>query len=196
MRTPTSKHLGYADWLARLVANEDRGKLAALRHGLMLEDERLFELYGYLPPNFLVGLSVWDERIYLMVAALFGYHAVAFQAEEVQVRRRNLGESMRLLALAKNQSHGEADDDEPEEILSDSLKRRMDALLAAHSGDLFGYLRQVISLLKTEEIPVDWAQLLNDLQAWEWQGHPVQWQWSRSFYVGYQEKGGDQTDVS
>ncbi|MEW6723609.1 MAG: type I-E CRISPR-associated protein Cse2/CasB [Bacillota bacterium] len=197
-RSPTSRQLGFAAWLARLAANEDRGTLAALRRGLMLDEEHLFELYGCVPPSFLVGLSLGDERLYLMVAALFGYHPVCFREEELKERRCNLGASLRMLALARAQRHspdaGEGDD--TEDLLPDSMKRRMEALLASHRDDLFGHLRQVIGLLKTEEVPVDWAQLLNDLQAWEWQGRPVQWQWSRSFYVGHHEKGGDENNVS
>lgn len=194
MRSPTTRQLGFAAWLTRLAEGEDRRTLAALRRGLMLDEEHLFELYGHLPPNFLVGLSPGDERLYLMVAALFAFHSTAFKEGEVKERRRNLGESLRLLALSKHQVPTEGD--ELEEVLSDSLKRRMEALLAAPRDDLFGHLRQVISLLKSEEIPVDWAQLLNHLHAWSWQGHPVQWQWSRSFYVGYQDKGGDEANVS
>lgn len=196
IRTPTSKQLGFAAWLVRLAAKEDRGTLAALRRGLMLDEEHLYELFGHLPPNFLVGLAPGEERIYLMVAALFGYHPVSFKDEELAARRRNLGESFRMLALAKRAPAGEGESDEADEdMLPASLKRRVEALLAAPREDLYGHLRQAISLLKTEEIPVDWAQLLNHLQAWEWQGRPVQWEWSRSFYVGH-EKGGDEAHVS
>lgn len=191
MRGPTSKQLGFADWLARLAANEDRGTLAALRRGLAVEEEQLFELYGYLPPSFLAGLPAGEDRLYLMVAALFGYHPAYFTEAELKERHRNLGESLRLLALAKAPAGGEEED-----LLPEPLKRRMEALLGAHRDDLFGYLRQAISLLKTEEIKVDWAQLLSDLQAWEWSGRPVQWRWSRSFYVGHIEKGGDESRVS
>jgi len=189
-RGPTSKQLGYAQWLAGLAAKEQRGRLAALRRGLMLDEEHLFELFGYMPPGFLEGLAAGEERLYLMVAALFAYHPATFTAEELTERRRNLGESLRL--LAEKQAPGV----EPEELLPDSLKRRMEALLAAPRGELFGHLRQIIGLLKTKETPVDWAQLLCDLQMWEWTGHRVQWQWSRAFYVGRQAREGDETDVS
>lgn len=193
MKGPTSKQIKFAEWLAGLKEREDRGTLAALRRGLMLEEEQLFELFGHLPPYFLAGLHPGEERLYLMVAALFAYHPKGFSAEEVAQRRRNLGESLRLLAVAKAQPG--AGPGEGEDLLPDSLKRRMDALLSAPRADLFGHLRQVISLLKTEEIPVDWALLLYHLQGWEWQGRPVQWQWSRSFYVGHQTEGGDDSDV-
>ncbi len=199
--SPTSKQLGFVSWLTRLAANEERGTLAALRRGLMLDEEYLFELYGHLPPNFLTGLLPGDERLYLMIAALFGYHPVFFREEELHERRRNLGESLRMLAQVQRQSHlpdGEhnPEEDDPEELLPDSLKRRVEALLAAHRDELFDFLRQVISLLKTKEVPVDWAQLLSDLQAWDRQGRPVQWRWSRSFFIGHQDNEGGKDHVS
>lgn len=188
---PTRKQVAFAQWLSGLVTKERRGTLAALRRGLMLDEEHFYELLGHVPPGFLAELEPGEDRLYLMVAALFAYHPASFPEAQVQERRYNLGESLRLLAVAK-QSPGS----EPEELLPDSLKRRLEALLAAPRDELFGHLRQIISLLKTEEISVDWAQLLYDLQAWDRTGHPVQWAWSRAFYVGRLAKEGDETHVS
>lgn len=193
MKGPTSKQIEFARWLTGLKERADRGTLAALRRGLMLEEEQLFELYGHVPPRFLAGLRSGEERLYLMVAALYAYHPVGFSEGDLAVRRRNLGESLRRLAETKTRKVGGVD--EGDDLLPESLKRRMDALLSAPRADLFGHLRQVISLLKSEEIPVDWAQLLSDLQGWEVTGRPVQWQWSRSFYVGHQTEGGDDSHV-
>ncbi len=191
MKGPSSRQIEFVQWLTGL--KDDRGTLAALRRGLMLEDEHLFQLFGYVPPRFLSGLRPGEERIYLMVAALYAFHPVSYEPDELARRRRNLGESLRRLAQEKARQRGGLD--EGEELLPDSLKRRMDALLSAPRADLFGHLRQVVSLLKSEEIPVDWAQLLSDLQRWEATGRPVQWAWSRSFYVGPETEGGDETDV-
>jgi CRISPR system Cascade subunit CasB len=191
--SPTSRELGFAGWLAELKKREDRATLAALRRGLMLEEAQLFTLYSHIPPHFLASLKPGEERVYLMVAALFAYHPLSFPDEVVKERRLNLGDSLRRLALAK-QKPGEGSD--PEDPLPEALKRRMEALLAAHRSELFDHLRQVISLLKAEEIPVDWACLLADLKAWEWDGHPVQWRWSRSFYVGHHDEGGEEAHVS
>ena len=127
-----------------------------------------------------------------MVAALAGFHQTGTVDGEGTVQHQNLGSSLRLLGLKK------ADEGAGEETgeMLDALKRRVDAMLACHRDDLFGHLRQVISLLKSAEVPVDWAQLLADIEAWEWQGSPVQWQWSRSFYVGHQDKEGEDVNVS
>lgn len=190
-RSPTSKQLAFAAWLTSLEADHGRrGTLAALRRGLMLDEEHLYELYGYLPPSFLSGLAPGEERLYLMLAALFAYHPAYFSDDELKERHRNLGESLRLLAQAK-QPEPQNDDELPE-----SLKRRMEGLLAAPRDEVFGHLRQIISLLKSEEIKVDWAQLLRDLHDWEWPNRPVQWDWSRSFYVGHQIKKGEESHVS
>ncbi len=203
-RSLTDRQLGFAAWLSRLAPREESGepappgaraRLAALRRGLMLDEDQLFELHGHVPPNFLAGLSSGEERLYLLVAALFAHHPVSFGDEELKERRRNLGESLRLLALARPQSPAPGAEGEPEDLLPEPLKRRMEALLASHQ-DVFGHLRQMISLLKTEKIPVDWAQLLQHLQEWELHWRPVQWQWSRSFYVGHQDEGGNESHVS
>lgn len=184
---PTSKQQDFAEWLERLSKKKDRGRLAALRSGLTLDPSQLYQLYNVLPPHFFLDLEPRSSQRYLMVAALFGFHPVFFPSEALAKRRRNLGESLRMLAQAKAE-----EGDDPEELLPDPLRRRMEAILAAHPDELYGHLFQVISLLKTGEIPVDWAQLLADLHGWDHSDHPVQWQWSRAFFVGYREmEGGD-----
>jgi CRISPR system Cascade subunit CasB len=160
----------------------------------MLEEEQLYELYGYVPPNFLAGLSPGDERLYLIVAALFASHPACFSEAELEERHRDLGESLRLFALSKQPAPGQGE--APDDLLAASLKMRMEAILAAPRDEVFGHLRQLISLLKSEEIRVDWAQLLRDLHDWEWPNRPAQWDWSRSFYVGHQAKKGEETHVS
>ena len=71
----------------------------------------------------------------------------------------------------------------------DALERRFTALLAAHPDDLPDYLRQAVSFLKSKEEPVNWTQLLWDLQSRDKRDDPkrsVQKQWARSFWGGRQ----------
>lgn len=180
MTTPATSTPGLIDWLYKLAASKDRGRLAALRRGLLLEPHQMFELYRTVPAPFLENVSAGEVRRRLMIAALFASHQLWFGEDASTERRRNLGDSMRLLAVKQ---HGGPLD--PEEGPPEPLKRRMDALLAAHSDELFGHLRQVIRLLKTYEIPIDWARLLWDWRRWDDETRSVQWDWSRSFYVGY-----------
>lgn len=182
----------FVEWLYDLAERGDRARLAALRRGLTLEPTQMYELYRVIPPQFLAEISWGETERRLMLAALFATHPLTFPREEGHPRRRNLGESLRL--LAERRSPGPTAGEE--ELLPEPLKRRMDALLAAHADDLFGHLQQVIRLLKSAEVPVDWEQLLSDLRHWEREDRRVQWNWSRSFYVGFQEEKGGQTYVS
>ena len=70
-----------------------------------------------------------------------------------------------------------------------ALERRFTVLLAAHPDDVGDHLRQAISFLKSQDIPINWHQLLRDLVAW---GHPdrfVQQQWARGFWGRGTEPG-------
>lgn len=195
------KHVKFAAWLYSLSERDDRGTLAALRRGLLLEEGHLFQLYGHIPAGFFAGLRPGEDQLFLMVAALYAFHPVAFSKESLGERSRDLGESLRILAELMYQESGSENDDSREEdmlefpAVPDSLKRRVEALLAAPRDDLYGHLRQIVSLLKTREVPVDWARLLYDLQRWDLPDRRVQWQWSRSFYVGYPSEGGEGHDV-
>jgi len=186
------------DWLQKLVETQDRGTLAELRRGLTLEREQLHVLYSVIPSGYLEyrgwrGKYERDEtERRFMLASLFALHPVSFTRSELGARRRNIGDSLRLLALRRHEWRG-AGDVPDDSLLPDPLKRRMDALLASRNEDLFEHLRHVIRLLKSEEVPVDWDQLLRDLRRWDDVDRNVQWRWSRSFYVGYSErqKGGE-----
>ena len=71
----------------------------------------------------------------------------------------------------------------------DALERRFTALLAAHPDDLPDYLRQAVSFLKSKDVPINWNQLLWDLQDWDKREDPkysVQKKWARAFWGGRQ----------
>ncbi|HEX7021252.1 MAG TPA: type I-E CRISPR-associated protein Cse2/CasB [Trueperaceae bacterium] len=179
MTTPSTNSDGLIDWLKDLAESRDRGRLAALRRGLLLEPNQFYELYRVVPARYLDGVSRAEIQRRLATAILFASHPRSFSDEELAERPRNLGESLRRLAV--EQAGGSID---PDEGPPEALKRRFDALLAAHVDELFNHLRQIIRLLKSREIPVDWAQLLSDLRNWDNEDRQVQWRWSRSFYVG------------
>lgn len=173
---------GFIQWLYSRAKAKDRATLAALRRGLLLEPAQFFQLYAVIPPQFLdVSRAELERR--LVVAILFSTHwEDRFSEEQLKARGRTLGESLRDLAVRKAPPGTS-----PDEILPDSLKRRLDAVLAAREEDLFGHLRHLISLLKSESVPVDWQELLWSLRRWSEPERPVQWRWSRSFYVGWRE---------
>ena len=50
---------------------------------------------------------------------------------------------------------------------SPSIEKRFVALLNSDEEDLPNHLRQIISLLKSKEAPINWSQLLFDIKNWD-----------------------------
>jgi CRISPR system Cascade subunit CasB len=155
----------FIDRLQKLAAGGERGALASLRRGLGQPPGTVAEMYRYVEP-FLGGMESgarYKESAFYLVAALFALHPKSTE-------EGNMGAH-----LAKTRTtNGE-----------DALERRFTALLAAHPDDLPDYLRQTVSFLKSKEEPVNWLQLLKDLQNWEKRDDPkysVQKRWAREFW--------------
>lgn len=151
--------------LEKLLAREDRAALAALRRGLGRPPGEAMEMHPIVAP--LTGrLSRAQEDAYYIVAALFGlYPKESWRGEKGQ---NNLGASLRWLAR-------ESGNDE-------SVERRFVALLNAHEDEVHEHLRQIVSLLKSKEVPINWAQLLRDVTNWSHEQRFVQRSWSKAFW--------------
>lgn len=72
--------------------------------------------------------------------------------------------------------------------LSSSIEKRFITLLGADPENLTDYLRQIVSLLASDSIAVDYAALLDDLSRWlnpyldpEWRDQ-IRQRWARDFY--------------
>jgi CRISPR system Cascade subunit CasB len=159
----------FIDRLQKLAEGQERGALASLRRGLGQPPGTVADMYRYVEP-FLgeQGSGArFKESAFYLVAALFALHPKSTD-------EGNIGTH-----LAKTRTDSGAD----------ALERRFTALLAAHPDDLPEYLRQSISFLKSKDVPVNWNQLLWDLQNWEKREDPkysVQKKWARSFWGGRQ----------
>lgn len=159
--------------LESLREADDRATLASLRRGMgqppgsVLETSRIVE-----------RILDEDDREYVrvplyVIAPLFAYHPASESGDRW---RSNMGSHFRKLA-------GEGE--EP----PTNVERRFMALLASEPGDLSDTLRQAISLLKSKDVPVNWLNLFNDVQAWldrrsegEAKRQEVRLRWSRSFW--------------
>jgi CRISPR system Cascade subunit CasB len=119
-------------------------------------------MYRYVVPWLPANASPGREAAYYLVAALFAYHPAS-------TKTGNMGSH-----LARTRDpQGE----------NDALERRFTALLSAHPDDLPFYLRQAISFLKSkDDEPVNWSQLLTDLEAWGNADRYVQQRWAREFW--------------
>jgi CRISPR system Cascade subunit CasB len=150
-------------YLQNLAKGQNRGALASLRRGLGQPPGTVADMCRYVEP-FLGGDARYKESAFYLVAALFALHPSSTE----------FGDMGKHMAATRTESG------------SDALERRFTALLATHSDDLPDYLRQAVSFLKSKDIPVNWNQLLRDLQGWSHADRFVQKQWARSFWGGRQ----------
>jgi CRISPR system Cascade subunit CasB len=160
----------FIDRLQKLAEGQERGALASLRRGLGQPPGTVADMYRYVEPFLGQERSArYKESAFYLVAALFALHPQSTDDG-------NMGTH-----LAKTRT----------ESGEDALERRFTALLAAHPADLPDYLRQVVSFLKSKEVPVNWDQLLRDLQNWGHEDRFVQKNWARSFWSGRQSTEND-----
>lgn len=163
MTETESPDLHFVNELEKLVRREDRAALAALRRGLGKPAGTTPEMYPYVVP---LAPERGDDAYYL-VAALFAWHPSPWHAPG---RSSNLGASMARVARDSG---------------SDSIERRFVAMLNAPGEDLPEHLRHAVGLCRAHEVPVNWLQLLRDLQRWnvpEPGRRQVQRQWAGSFW--------------
>jgi CRISPR system Cascade subunit CasB len=149
--------------LEKLVRMDNRAALAALRRGLGKPPGTTPEMYPYVVP---LAPERGDDAYYL-VAALFAWHPSPWHGTG---RSSNLGASMAHVARESG---------------SESIERRFVAMLNAPSEDLPEHLRHAVGLCRAHEVPVNWLQLLRDLQRWDMAGsgyRQVQRRWAGSFW--------------
>jgi CRISPR system Cascade subunit CasB len=140
-----------------------RRTLAGLRRGLVTGQPQLGAheiVFRHDPPD--SELEVW-----LLIAGLFAINPHRTLA------KRSLGTSMRAL----------------QELRSDAATRRFDQLLQRDRAALPHHLRQVIRLLASDNIPINYASLLDDLVVLlgndhrDQAAHRVRLRWARDFHT-------------
>lgn len=167
--TNTSDHV-FVAFLERLRESKERAKLAALRRALGKEPLAAPEAWPIVMPFVPERAGERIERVYFLVAALFALHPKSWpRPDEGDRRRRDFGASMRLLA---------------ERRPGGGVDRRFAALLAADDADLGEHLRHAVSLLKSDDVPIDWKHLISDLKEWNYERRDAQRRWARSFWAG------------
>ena len=118
---------------------------------------------GHRPEMFRYVIEYQTKRnkgfIY-MIASLFALHPAS-------AKSGNMGDHM--LALDPQREN-------------DATERRFAQLLRMRRETIAPRLRQCISILRSNEIPVNWNRLFWDMQDWDKQDHPVQERWARSFW--------------
>lgn len=170
----------YSDFFERFLyrladpERPDRAALAALRRGLGKRageaPEMIEHVSRHLPPQVDPAGDACEP--FYLVASLFALHP-KWKGAGI-----NLGASLR--------AHSRR---------SESTDLRFRALLGCSRDRLAQHLRHLISLLKADDIPIDYAALLLDLEQWDWRGRPVQRRWGRAYWRR-DEPASDRTQAS
>ena len=140
----------------RLDRGEDRARLARLRRGFSRREPD-YSLLRDLPalPN-----GAQDIERYLLLASLFALHPGTGRAP---------GNALKTLRDALSAG-------------AESLDLRFAALLNSTYEDLPYRLRQLVQMLGSKEIPLNYHHLLRDLRLWSHPDRPVQRAWARAYY--------------
>jgi CRISPR system Cascade subunit CasB len=150
-----------AERFIKHLSELDRGARAELRRSLSFEPGQHVPAFRYVER--FASDDGWRRNAYYLTAGLYALHPE-------DAGGRNFGGSVADLQRIHQ---------------SDSTETRFLALLDADPDQLPYRLRQMVSLVKSQSVSVNWSQLLDDLFWW---GHPerrVQRRWARAFYSSH-----------
>jgi len=174
-----SKIHPFIEYLYSLKGNNRRGSLADLRRGLSDPPGTSSVMFPYIarwvPED---TRFTWTEKVYYLVAALFAYYQSGTGTKSKQrLTHGNMGDH--CLQATKNKKQ------------SASFEMRFSALLKAHPEDLPVIMRQMISLLKSADVAINWDQLFHDLCRWNSESQYIQRQWANSYWA-YQKPSNEE----
>lgn len=151
---------GFIDWLEKLN-EQDRKARAVLRRSLSFDPGQYVHAYPYVEPFVKDENKAWRREMHYLVAGLWAAHW----------REGRAGQPLPLAkACAMHQlKSGSA-----------STERRFINLLDSDAEQLPHRLRQMIALLKEQDI--DFAALLKDIVYWNDEQKRTQNAWARDFY--------------
>lgn len=158
----------FIESLEELLTKNDRRALAALRRGLGKKPGEEMGVWRYIA-RYTNGLKPYQEDAYYIVATLFGfYSAPSWRSDDDDKNKTNLGASLKLLQARMG---------------GDGAERRFVALLNTHRDEMPEHLRQIVSLLKSKDMPIDWVQLLQAVEYWDFDDeHRRQRNWAKAFW--------------
>ena len=151
---------GFIEWLEEINKKDSKIK-AVLRRCLAFDPGAFVPSYPYVEPFLKNEDNSWRREMHYLVAGLWASHW-------------REGRSGALMSLGKACAKYQADSK------SSSTERRFITLLDADTDQLPNRLRQMISLLKDQNI--DFKDLLNGLLFWTNGQKRTQNAWARDFY--------------
>jgi CRISPR system Cascade subunit CasB len=143
---------------------------AILKRAMSGDPTHIIKVHEFMPRN-ISDVSVWEEdKIWIPVACLFVYYPQ--KIDRVQdPKKRNFGRSCWNLAMDIDQT-GQ----------SKGTPRRFKALLDTSLTDIRSPLNNLVRQMKSRGIPIDYPQLLIDLQQWEHPKQYIQDNWARTYW--------------
>lgn len=148
---------------------QDRKGFAELRRSLGEPPGTSVAAIPYVE-RFTLGENDWTRKMYYLAAGLFclAERSLEPRAAPPEPFGKNLGDSLAQLYLIRERSG--------------STEGRFIRLLDADTEQLADRLRQTVTLLRSEGVPIGWEVLLADLRYWRGENRRVQHRWARSFY--------------
>lgn len=140
----------------------DKGAMAKLKRNAgntLAESRGVHAIFFRLLPH---GVYRGNEPYYFLVATLFPLASPATKG--------SLGNAMKMARKANKTGEN-------------GYNRRMEILLDSDVEQLPFRLRQIVKLLKSAEIPINWAGLIKDLSNWNRTNRSVQEKWARDYYT-------------
>jgi len=158
-RSPKERAAHFVGALRQL--RNDRGKLAALRHGLSGNSRLHVNAWPVIAD---LGGDI-NQPVYGAIASFFASHPNESSA-------RNLGETCRCIAL------GDGKD------LPESFERRFRRLLSCDElEDVIGQLRSWVRLASSGGVAMNYESLFADLWNWAYYSDEIRVKWARSFWL-------------
>ncbi|HWK60818.1 MAG TPA: type I-E CRISPR-associated protein Cse2/CasB [Eoetvoesiella sp.] len=167
-----------------VLRDRDRGALAVLRHSLAFEPGTYPRAFPYVER--FAGAASYERD----ARRLALYAVAALYARHPQQHERSLSAAFGLLARKREASAGKD--------YSASIENRFLALLGADAGNIFSYLRLVISLLAADDIGLNYAALLDALSQWMRPDADIdrlRQSWARDFYRAALTEVPSDTDI-
>lgn len=166
---PNEREIAFTNYL-RMLADDPgrRSAMLALRSGLHRNAWDAPQMYPFVVPWLGPAerpRSAWGEECYFRVASLFASHPSSWPLPDNVERAgpTNIGAS-----LAR--------------IDADLSERLLAGCVAIPRGRrLSRRVTRIVESLRARDVPVDWPQLLHDLQWW---GRRAQREWATAYYLG------------
>ncbi|MBP8950192.1 MAG: type I-E CRISPR-associated protein Cse2/CasB [Candidatus Promineofilum sp.] len=179
-----------AEFIGNLAKLEDGDRARLKRNaGKSLADSRDVRLlfYSRVAPH---SMAAWQEERYFLLATLY-------PLDKAQRRRERRPADQNIEDLPPTGSFGSFGKSfrlARTDLNKAGIDRRFARLLDADLEDLSFQLRQAVTRLTSEWLPIDWAQLARDLLNWDSTRRTVQRNWARDYVAAEPQKQEPQTN--